>query len=101
MEKYKEIMKDKILLFFKGILMGICDLIPGISGGTIAFITGIYTRLINAVKAFSPKAFYDFFQYAIVRDKNRLNILKQDIKNLDLGFLFVLFSGIATSIFSG
>jgi len=43
-------MKNKILLFLKGILMGICDLIPGISGGTIAFITGIYTRLIDAVK---------------------------------------------------
>lgn len=101
MEKYKEIMKDKILLFFKGILMGICDLIPGISGGTIAFITGIYTRLINAIKAFSPKAFYNFFQYTMTKDKNRLKILKQDIENLDLGFLFVLFSGIAISIFSG
>jgi putative membrane protein len=101
MEKYKEHMKDKILLFFKGMLMGICDLIPGISGGTIAFITGIYTRLINAIKAFSPKAFYNFFQYTITRDKNRSKTLKQDIKNLDLGFLFVLFLGIATSIFSG
>ncbi|MHC4524427.1 MAG: undecaprenyl phosphate translocase family protein, partial [Planctomycetota bacterium] len=40
--------------------MGICDLIPGISGGTIAFITGIYERLINAVKAFSPGLFLSF-----------------------------------------
>ena len=56
-------MKNKILLFLKGILMGICDLIPGISGGTIAFITGIYTRLIDAVKSFSFKLIYDLITF--------------------------------------
>jgi len=34
--------------------MGIAEVIPGVSGGTIAFITGIYERLLNAIKAFSP-----------------------------------------------
>ncbi|MFT4297864.1 MAG: undecaprenyl phosphate translocase family protein, partial [Candidatus Woesearchaeota archaeon] len=38
-------MKEWLIVFIKGILMGICDIIPGISGGTIAFITGIYQRL--------------------------------------------------------
>ena len=94
-------MKNKFLLFLKGILMGICDLIPGISGGTIAFITGIYMRLINAVKAFSPSAFYNFFQYTITRDKQKLKILKKDIKKLDLGFLLILFLGIFTAILLG
>ena len=34
--------------------MGIAEVIPGVSGGTIAFITGIYETLINTIKAFSP-----------------------------------------------
>ncbi len=39
-------------LYLKGFLMGLCDLIPGISGGTIAFITGIYDKLIGEVNNF-------------------------------------------------
>ncbi|MBT7237720.1 DUF368 domain-containing protein [Candidatus Woesearchaeota archaeon] len=77
-------MKDKILLFLKGILMGICDLVPGISGGTIAFITGIYERLINAVKGFSIDT-----------------LLKRKFKRLDLGFLIVLLLGIFTALILG
>ena len=45
--------KNTILLFFKGFLMGICDIIPGVSGGTIAFITGIYEKLMNSIKSFN------------------------------------------------
>lgn len=41
-------------LAFKGMAMGIAEVIPGVSGGTIAFITGIYEKLINTIKAFSP-----------------------------------------------
>ncbi|WP_205737959.1 DUF368 domain-containing protein [Granulosicoccus antarcticus] len=37
-------------LFFKGLAMGAANVIPGVSGGTIALITGIYERLINAIK---------------------------------------------------
>ncbi|MGM5485106.1 MAG: DUF368 domain-containing protein [Nanobdellota archaeon] len=61
-------------IFLKGLLMGACDIIPGISGGTIAFITGIYERLIRAVK----------------------DVLKFRFR--DLGFLVTLFAGIAISI---
>lgn len=87
-------MKNKILLFLKGILMGICDLIPGVSGGTIAFITGIYARLINAVKSFNFKLIKDF----VTGNKREL---KKDIKRLDLGFLIVLFLGIIIAILIG
>lgn len=37
---------------YRGILMGISDLIPGVSGGTIAFILGIYDRLLAAISGF-------------------------------------------------
>jgi len=84
--------KEKALIFLKGILMGICDLIPGISGGTIAFITGIYLRLINAVKGISPKLLYDL---------NKPKELKKDIKKLDPVFLLSLVLGIAVAILAG
>lgn len=49
-------MKEKTLrflsTFLKGAAMGAANVIPGVSGGTVAFITGIYERLINAIKSF-------------------------------------------------
>ena len=44
----------KLLLFLRGVAMGAVDLVPGISAGTIAFVTGIYQELINSIKAFNP-----------------------------------------------
>jgi putative membrane protein len=91
-------MKDKILIYLKGFLMGVCDIIPGISGGTIAFITGIYARLINSVKSFSPKLVYDIVTYPANR---RSNSLKEDIKKLDLVFLLILLLGIMSAFLIG
>ena len=44
-------MKFKLDLYLKGVFMGIAEIIPGVSGGTIAFITGIYEELINSIKS--------------------------------------------------
>ena len=43
---------NSLILFFKGTAMGLADLVPGISGGTIALITNIYMELINTIKSF-------------------------------------------------
>jgi len=43
-------------LFLKGIGMGAANVIPGVSGGTIALISGIFERLIKALKSFRPKS---------------------------------------------
>jgi len=94
-------MKQKILIFLRGVLMGICDLIPGISGGTIAFITGIYERLINSVKAFSPQLFYNLVAGGILRKEENLIKLRENIKKLDLFFLLILLAGIVTSLVIG
>ena len=91
-------MKNRILIYLKGFLMGICDIIPGVSGGTIAFITGIYVRLINAVKGFSLKLFYDILAYPVMRKSDSL---KEDIRRLDLGFLIILLVGIASAFLVG
>ena len=42
-----------LLLYFKGMLMGAADLVPGVSGGTIALITGIYKELLDSINAVS------------------------------------------------
>ncbi|MGS2724065.1 DUF368 domain-containing protein [Porticoccus sp. GXU_MW_L64] len=81
---------DYLLLFFKGAAMGAADVVPGVSGGTIAFISGIYQRLINAIRA--------------VNLANLKLLLSGRIKDfwqaIDGTFLCVLFSGILLSIFS-
>ncbi len=41
-------------IFLRGVLMGLAELVPGVSGGTVAFISGIYYRLIGALAAFGP-----------------------------------------------
>ena len=43
--------KEIILIFLKGLFMGSADIVPGVSGGTIALITGIYERLISAISS--------------------------------------------------
>ncbi len=45
--------KNYITLVFKGMVMGAADVVPGVSGGTMAFILGIYEELINSIKKFA------------------------------------------------
>lgn len=45
-------MKDKIVLVIKGFIMGIANIIPGVSGGTLALILGIYEKFIGAINHF-------------------------------------------------
>ena len=47
-------MREHILNVAKGAAMGMAEVVPGVSGGTIAFITGIYERLLNVIKAIGP-----------------------------------------------
>lgn len=80
--------------------MGICDLIPGISGGTVAFITGIYEKLINSVKTI-PELFYYFFIYLITLKKENFNELKKDVKKINPYFLLILTLGIIIALLAG
>ncbi|MDP6215735.1 MAG: DUF368 domain-containing protein, partial [SAR324 cluster bacterium] len=49
-------------LFLKGLGMGTADIVPGVSGGTIALITGIYEALLNAISSFSSRPFLQFLR---------------------------------------
>jgi len=83
-------MKETILLLLKGVFMGAANIIPGVSGGTIALITGIYGELISAIKSFDIRT---------VRFLAKLEI-KNAIHTLHLRFLAVLSFGIGVSILS-
>ena len=82
--------KNIILLYLKGVAMGSADVVPGVSGGTIAFITGIYERLLNAIKRIDLQALQ------LLRKMK----LKEFWAHIDGTFLLVLVAGIATSVFS-
>ena len=72
----------------KGLLMGAADAVPGVSGGTIAFITGIYEELIFSLKQCGVSALRMLFQDG----------LKATWEHINGGFLLALFSGIIISI---
>lgn len=50
-------MKQHVLTFLKGMAMGAADVVPGVSGGTIAFITGIYDTLLESIRRINPSLF--------------------------------------------
>ena len=52
----KRTLKDYSLLILKGMGMGAADVVPGVSGGTIAFIVGIYEELINSIKSINGES---------------------------------------------
>lgn len=55
-------MKEKIILFIKGVVLGVAFVIPGVSGGTLAVLMGIYEELIEAASNFY-KSIADFKKY--------------------------------------
>ena len=82
------IIKNHLLLFLKGIAMGVSDIIPGISGGTVALLLGIYKNLIKSLKSVNKKTFF----YFLTLNYNKLS------HQLNFKFLIPVFFGIITSI---
>ena len=82
-------MKDTFLLFLKGMAMGIANVIPGVSGGTIALITNIYERLIDSLKSFNLKALKMLISLKF----------KEFACYTDLNFIMIVFGGSVISVF--
>ncbi len=80
----------KLKYFLCGLAMGAADTVPGVSGGTIAFITGIYTQLLNAVKAVNLNFFSLLFK----------GKFKQAFRLIPWDFCIPLVLGIGIAIFS-
>lgn len=83
-------MNQYISNFLKGIGIGSANVIPGVSGGTIALITGIFERLINALKSFNLTAIKLFFKGDI----------KGFFKYTDFGFLVSVGCGVLVAVIS-
>ena len=79
---------DYIKLFFKGVFMGIADAIPGVSGGTIALLLGIYEELISTISGLNFSL--------ITKLKN--NGFKSFWESLNGNFLITLVLGIGISL---
>lgn len=77
-----------LILYLKGVAMGCADVVPGVSGGTVAFISGIYEELIATIRSLNPEAARLLFRFR----------LKEAWHHVNGTFLAVLLSGIGTSI---
>ena len=82
--------RNYLLLVIKGCCMGAADVVPGVSGGTIAFITGIYEELINSIKSINLTSLQLLFQ----------GRFKEFWKKINGNFLISVVCGIGISIFS-
>ncbi len=80
--------KDYVLLVLRGIAMGAADVVPGVSGGTIAFITGIYDELLHSLRQCGPGAL--------------MVLAKQGVpafwRHINGNFLLAVFGGVLLSI---
>jgi putative membrane protein len=84
----RKLFPDYLLISLKGIAMGAADVVPGVSGGTIAFISGIYQELIDSINKFDLKTILSV----------RKNGIKATWAALNGNFLLALISGIFISI---
>ena len=83
-------LKDYAILVLKGMGMGAADVVPGVSGGTIAFIVGIYDELINSIKSINVKNLKLLFTGKIM----------EFWKGINGNFLISIILGVGISIFS-
>lgn len=83
-------MTNYLLLALKGCAMGMADVIPGVSGGTIAFISGIYTELIESIKKLGGPSLR---LLATLR-------LREFWREINGNFLAAVFAGLLVAVFS-
>lgn len=82
------------LLFSKGLAMGAADVVPGVSGGTIAFITNIYEELLDSLKRCNPLALKTLFY----GEGSLIERIQELWHQVNATFLVTLLAGIATSL---
>lgn len=82
--------KEYLIITLKGIAMGAADVVPGVSGGTIAFISGIYEELLESINAIN------FNTLKVLKQKG----VKAMWKSINGNFLLSLLLGIGISIIS-
>lgn len=81
-------MINSSLNFLRGVLIGIAEVIPGVSGGTLALITGIYSRLLNNIDLL----------FKSLRNISHPKIMATNLKALEWKFLLPVFIGMAIAL---
>ena len=81
--------RSNLVLYLKGLAMGSADVVPGVSGGTMALILGIYEELIESLRNVSTPAFFNAVRRLRIGEAFRV---------VNGGFLVVLVAGIATAV---
>jgi putative membrane protein len=82
---------ESVIIFLKGLLMGMADIVPGVSGGTMALITGIYERFVSALSSISPR-------FIIRLAKGDMKGAKESWWSIDWAMLIPLFTGILSAM---
>lgn len=81
-------MINSSLNFLRGVLIGIAEVIPGVSGGTLALITGIYSRLLDNIDLL----------FKSLRQISHPKIMARNLKALEWKFLLPVFIGMAIAL---
>lgn len=82
------------ILFLKGMVMGLASIIPSVSGGTMALITGIYEELIESIESFDPAILIDLLV-------GRIDQFREGLEEVQYGFLVPVVIGIGVSLLIG
>ncbi|GGL59457.1 DUF368 domain-containing protein [Halocalculus aciditolerans] len=91
--------RDLAVVYLKGACMGAADAVPGVSGGTIALITGIYERLVNAVASLDPRDVLALVPLlAAARHAEPRAELRAELLRMDVPFLTVLAVGVLSAV---
>ena len=83
-------MRQHLILFLKGFAMGLANVVPGVSGGTIALLAGIFERFVHALKSFDLEAFKLLVKFKF----------KEFAEHTDLFFLLAVLLGEVISVFT-
>ncbi len=82
-------LRGSLLLFVKGMAMGVADSVPGVSGGTIAVMAGIYEELIHSLKNLNPVSLWEYRKLGLAGFWRSING----------NFLLVLLLGIVSALY--
>ncbi|WP_254769062.1 DUF368 domain-containing protein [Salinilacihabitans rarus] len=88
-------MRELLVVYLKGFAMGTADAVPGVSGGTIALIAGIYDRLIRALTALDPRALRPALR---LHDSAGRAAFREAMVRMDVPFLAALGLGVGTAL---
>jgi len=89
--------RELLSVYLRGVAMGAADTVPGVSGGTIALIVGVYERLVRAITALDPQVLAHVPR--LHRPEGRA-ALWRDLHRMDALFLFALGLGVVTAVVS-